>query len=228
MLCTTMPWCNYPKNTPQFLGGVSKFLCADIRRPSWKYDFGRIFKITRTCWNEIRRCVQLRKNYGTTIHIHRKKDLAKIMNTTMADPIAGSNGMDIFNIAAPPPANPFRWPSRGLVRRILFNYVNQLRKQYIYWKHLFYFNFHIHLIRSPQNDGIALPPRSPRLSFIVSFSSFIAPAYIWLVVMFVVVWRPSKAMTYCIFLFFRRLYRRPKHAKTPPLTPSTAVARPPR
>ncbi len=66
------------------------------------------------------------------IYIHCKKDLAKKMNTTMADPIAGSNGMDILNIAAPPPANPFRWPSHGLVQRILFNYVNQLRKQYIY------------------------------------------------------------------------------------------------
>ncbi len=54
------------------------------------------------------------------------------MNTTMADLIAGSNGMDILNIAAPPQANPFQWPSRGLVQRILFNYVNQLRKQYIY------------------------------------------------------------------------------------------------
>jgi hypothetical protein len=84
------------------------------------------------CWNEIRCCVQLRKKYGTVIHIHRKKDLAKIMNTTMADPIAGSNGKDILNIAAPPPANPFRWPRQGLVQRILFNYVNQLRKQYIY------------------------------------------------------------------------------------------------
>ncbi len=116
------------------------------------------------------------------------------MNTTMADPIAGSNGMDILNIAAPPPANPFRWPSPGLVWRILLNYVNQLRKQYIYWKHLFNFNFYIHLIWSPQNDGIALPPHSPQLSFIVSFSLFVAPAYIWLVGMFVVVWRPSKAM----------------------------------
>ncbi len=27
------------------------------------------------------------------------------MNNTMADPIAGSNGMDILNVAAPPPAN---------------------------------------------------------------------------------------------------------------------------
>ncbi len=60
------------------------------------------------------------------------KKTAKIMITTMADLIAGSNSMDILNIAAPPSANPFRWPSQGLVRRILFNYVNQLRKQYIH------------------------------------------------------------------------------------------------
>jgi hypothetical protein len=54
------------------------------------------------------------------------------MNTTIVDPIAGSNGMDILNIATPPLAYPFRWPRRGLVQRILFNYVNRLRKQYIY------------------------------------------------------------------------------------------------
>ncbi len=76
-----------------------------------------------------------------------------------------------------------------------------IRKPHIYWRHLFYFNFYIHLIRSPQNDGIALPPCLPWLSFIVSFSSFVVPTYIWLVVMFGVVWRPSKAMTLCIFYF---------------------------
>ncbi len=32
------------------------------------------------------------------------------MNTTMADPIAGSNGMDILNIAAPPAALPLPTP----------------------------------------------------------------------------------------------------------------------
>ena len=35
------------------------------------------------------------------IHTNRKKDLAKKMNTTMADPIAGSSGMAIVNIASP-------------------------------------------------------------------------------------------------------------------------------
>jgi hypothetical protein len=30
-VCTTMPWWNYfTLKIPQFLGGVSKFLCADI------------------------------------------------------------------------------------------------------------------------------------------------------------------------------------------------------
>jgi hypothetical protein len=31
---------------PCFLEGVSKFLCIHIQCPLWKYNFGRIFKIT--------------------------------------------------------------------------------------------------------------------------------------------------------------------------------------
>jgi hypothetical protein len=35
-----------PSKNTHFLGGVSEFLCIDIRYPLWKYDFGCIFKIT--------------------------------------------------------------------------------------------------------------------------------------------------------------------------------------
>ena len=94
-----------------------KFLCAEIQCPSWKYDFGHIFKITRKCcWNEKRCCVRIRKKYGTMIHIHHKKHFAKKMNTTMVDPVAGSNGMDILNLVAPPLANAFQWPTFVLHR----------------------------------------------------------------------------------------------------------------
>jgi len=38
---------NYSQNIPFFLEGVLELLSRDIICPSWKYDIGRIFKITR-------------------------------------------------------------------------------------------------------------------------------------------------------------------------------------
>ena len=45
-LCTTVR-AQLPPKYPGFREGVLELLCWDIRCPSWKYDNGRIFKITR-------------------------------------------------------------------------------------------------------------------------------------------------------------------------------------
>jgi hypothetical protein len=36
-------------NYPGFLGRVREFPCREVRFPSWKYNIGRIFKITWWC-----------------------------------------------------------------------------------------------------------------------------------------------------------------------------------
>ncbi len=73
--------------------------------------------------------------------------------------------------------------------------------------------------RSPPNDWFVLPPRSPRQLQLPSFTSFIAPACFWLVV----VWfsfvggclRPR-----CIFVvvLFLRWFTAPSKETTPPHT----------
>ncbi len=48
-LCTT--WgCINTLNYPGFLGRVQEFPCREVRFPSWKYNIGRIFKITYWYW----------------------------------------------------------------------------------------------------------------------------------------------------------------------------------
>ena len=57
-LCTTVRT-QLPPKYPGFREGVLELLCWDIRCPSWKYDNGRIFKITRRYSKKILLCVRL-------------------------------------------------------------------------------------------------------------------------------------------------------------------------
>ncbi len=52
-LCVQPGHVQLPNKYPGFFGGVSKFLCIHIQCPSWKYNFGCIFKITCPCSKEI-------------------------------------------------------------------------------------------------------------------------------------------------------------------------------
>jgi hypothetical protein len=57
-LCTTGGAQLLPKYS-SFLEGVLELLSRDILRPLWKYDIGRIFKITRQYSKKILLCVRL-------------------------------------------------------------------------------------------------------------------------------------------------------------------------
>ena len=69
----------------------------------------------------------------------------------MVKPFARSSGMDILKYSRPPRATPLRWARRGPIRRILFNYLNRLRKKLI--SALIYFISFFSLLptRSPRN-----------------------------------------------------------------------------
>jgi len=68
----------------------------------------------------------------------------------MVKPFARSSGMDILKYSRPPRATPSRWARRGPIRRILFNYLNRLRKKLI--SALIYFiSFFSLLPTSPRN-----------------------------------------------------------------------------
>ena len=57
-LCTT--WgCINTLNYPGFLGRVREFPCREVRFPSWKYDIGRIFKMTWTKYDAVLKGVGL-------------------------------------------------------------------------------------------------------------------------------------------------------------------------
>ena len=63
-LCTTVR-AQLPPKYSGFREGVLELLCWDIRCPSWKYDNGRIFKITRRYSKKILLCVRLYVEYHT-------------------------------------------------------------------------------------------------------------------------------------------------------------------
>ena len=81
----------------------------------------------------------------------------------MVKPFARSSGMDILKYSRLPRATPSRWARRGPIRRILFNYLNRLRKKLI--SALIYFISFFSLLptRSPRNRAsAAAPPPSCR------------------------------------------------------------------
>ena len=93
--------------------------------------------------------------------LYLTKDVAKKKKITMVKPFAGSSGMDILNIAAPPRATPLRWARRGPIRRILFNYLNRLRKKLISTLIYFISFFGLLPTRSPRNRCNRAPLTSP-------------------------------------------------------------------
>ena len=81
----------------------------------------------------------------------------------MVKPFARSSGMDILKYSRLPRATPSRWARRIPIRRILFNYLNRLRKKLI--SALIYFISFFSLLptRSPRNQAsAAAPPPSCR------------------------------------------------------------------
>mgnify|MGYP000064680746 CR=1 FL=1 len=61
---------------PGFGGGVLAFLCRGIRFPLWKYDIGRILKITRTYSQKKRLCVRpcMYRTYLSTLHCKKHSE----------------------------------------------------------------------------------------------------------------------------------------------------------
>ncbi len=95
--------------------------------------------------------------------LYLPKDLAKKKKITMVKPFARSSGMDILKYSRLPRATPSRWARRIPIRRILFNYLNRLRKKLI--SALIYFISFFSLLptRSPRNQAsAAAPPPSCR------------------------------------------------------------------
>ena len=93
--------------------------------------------------------------------LYLPKDLAKKKKITMVKPFARSSGMDILKYSRLPRATPSRWARRGPIRRILFNYLNRLRKKLI--SALIYFISFFSLLptRSPRNRCDRAPLTSP-------------------------------------------------------------------
>jgi len=115
-------------------------------------------------------CIIPRENKGTNsplmyvsylfIYFISQKTSRKKKKITMVKPFARSSGMDISKYRRPP-ATPSRWARRGPIRRILFNYLNRLRKKII--SALIYFISFFSLLptRSPRNRCDRAPLTSP-------------------------------------------------------------------
>ena len=80
-----------------------------------------------------------------------------------------------FIYSRPPPATPSRWARRGLIRRILFNYLNRLRKKIISTLIYFISFFSLLPTRSPRNRCDRAPLTSPpgRASCMIPPPSFL-------------------------------------------------------
>ena len=61
-------------------------------------------------------------------HPQKRAPPSSKKSTTMASPIVRSSGMAMVIKSHPPPETPSRWVGRGLIRRILFNFINRPRK----------------------------------------------------------------------------------------------------
>ena len=129
----------------------SIFILPELRAsPYQKFNFlaPTIFNRFRTKW----------RTYLSTLSHKRLSEKKKI---TMVKPFARSSGMDILKYSRLPRATPSRWARRGPIRRILFNYLNRLRKKLI--SALIYFISFFSLLptRSPRNRCDRAPLTSP-------------------------------------------------------------------
>jgi hypothetical protein len=82
-LCTTVR-AQLPPKYPGFREGVLELLCGDIRCPSWKYNNGRIFKITQWFLTQLTDILPTTSQRSSTAFLAKKKTLSYIFRRNVA------------------------------------------------------------------------------------------------------------------------------------------------
>ena len=163
--------------------------------------FSNISKITRPCLGSMitRSVTGIYRTYLSTLS---HKRLSEKKQDHHGEAVRRVQRHGYFKYSHPPWATPLRWARGGPIRRILFNYLNRLRKKL--FSTLIYFISYFNLLptRSPRNrcDRATLTCPSSRESSLVPPLTCLR-VFGWLLCK-IVVRRPPKATISFIFFNF--------------------------